>query len=196
MFFAPIIDAALTRENALKLGAPILFLVFGWSFAYSFNATRSLVVGLEGFGAMSGLTLVGIYVFARVFRLLEWEKRISTRVAVGVLIATLPLTAIRFGTYDSPVVLVVAAALFTIASRWRIGDGFVAKVVAFLTPSLFAIYILQVNSFAWQVYPIIVKSAISFGIPQIVLFPLMTFGLFVTCLITDLIRRVIVRYAI
>ena len=193
MFFAPIIDVALTRENALKLGAPILFLVFGWSFAYSFNAARSFVVGLNGFGEMSGLTLVGIYVFARIFRLREWEKKISTSLAIGVVILTLPLTAIRFGAYDSPVALIVAMMMFVLALRVRVENQLVARVIGLLTPSLFPIYLLQVNCFAWPIFPKAIAWTRGWIPCDICVFVILTIVVFMFGLIFDLPRRLVLR---
>lgn len=193
MFFAPIIDAAFTKETALKLGLPILFLVFGWSFAYSFNAARQFVVGMPGFGAQSGLTLVGIYVFARMFRLLEWERCLSSKKAIAILVLALPLTAIRFGIYDSPIALLVAMALFVLASRARIENESVCAVVAFVTPSLFSIYLLHVNSFGWSVLPQWIKEFMQVRTPSFVVFVGMVFGVFIAGLMIDLIRRMVIK---
>lgn len=189
MFFAPIIDAALTRENALKLGAPILFLVFGWSFAYSFNAARSFVVGLDGSGQMSGLTLLGIYVFARIFRLLEWESKISSKLALGVIVLTLPLTAVRFGAYDSPIALIVAMVLFVLALRIRIENHLIEQVVGFVTPSLFSIYLLQVNGFAWTAFPKVIAWVREWSPCDIFVFVGLTIAVFLFGLSLDMIRR-------
>lgn len=192
MFFAPIIDAAFTKETALKLGLPILFLVFGWSFAYSFNVARQFVVGLDGFGEMSGVTLVGIYVFSRMFRLLDWQRYVSNKLAGLILLLTLPLTAIRFGAYDSPVALVVAMSMFVLASRIKLAEGKLTRIIQFLTPSLFAIYLLQVNSFAWPMFPKTIAAVRATGCPDILLFIGLTIVVFLFGLSIDLVRRGIV----
>lgn len=189
MFFAPIVNAALTRENALRLGAPILFLVFGWSFAYSFSVMRKYVVGLEGFGEMSGLTMLGIYVFARMVRLLDWERYVSGRVALVILICTLPFTAVRFGAYDSPVALIVGMALFELGSRMQVRNDGVVRAIKLLTPSLFAIYLLHVNSFGWRGMAWLVRTLRDGALPEPAVFLMGTIIVFVACFVVDLIRR-------
>ena len=196
MFFAPLINAALTPENALRLGLPILFLVFGWSFAYSFSALRSFVVGLPGFGAQTGLTLVGIYVAARMFHLLECEGRISTFIAICTIVLTAPLTAIRFGTYDSPIALLVAVCLFVLAFRVGIISDRFVHIVLFITPSLFSIYLLQVNGFAWKAFPWGIKRLTDIGVPTYLTFPLLTIGVFLLGLMIDLVRRGILYFIV
>lgn len=79
MLMVPMINAALERRG---WETPFLVLSLGWSYLYDIRHLQPFVFPVSGLGSHTVLTLAGIYVAARVFRLRGLERQITVRTAL------------------------------------------------------------------------------------------------------------------
>ena len=140
------------------------------------------VPSTPGLGAFSGLSLIGAYAVARACAETGWLNRISKSWCAVVLVALAPIAAIRFGAYNSPVALVMAACAFRLFEDVRVAPR-VGSIVKILSPSLFSIYLLQINGFVFS------------GVPKLGIYPILTgVVIFVCTLVLDVPRRLVGRF--
>lgn len=153
MMLAPMIDKALNAcedmKDAISIVLPIFILAFVWNFVSS-EASVTLRTSLPaptGFGSHTFLALVGVYVAGRFMR-----KRLIGVIPTGWKLATIcvALMAVvsldpRLGRYYSPLALVVAACWVTAFRNVKVAAS-IARIVHFIAPSLFAVYLLHVSN--------------------------------------------------
>lgn len=168
--------------NVIKAILPIYFLAYIWSLAGSFGALLPYVPSTPGLGAFSGLSLIGAYAVSRACAETGWLNRISKLWCAVVLVVLSPIAAIRFGAYNSPVALVMAACAFRLFEDVRVAPR-VESIVKILSPSLFSIYLLQINGFVFS------------SVPKLGIYPILTgVVIFVCTLVLDAPRRLIGRF--
>jgi len=126
-----------TRGGNLLL--PFFMVVFGWAFLSSVGHIKSYVFDVEGFATHSPLSLAGVYVAARYFKLTGMENRFSSKLLLAVLMGCVPFAMIGLAPYNSPIALIMGAALFLLFKRHVKVGGWV-NVVA---PSMFSVYMLH-----------------------------------------------------
>ncbi len=154
MLFAPLINQALTsctnRRALLAVAVPVLILIFGWSFLAIVPKVKDIIPYDRSFGTHNGLTLIGIYVAARVYRLLELENKLSRWGWIALWIVSGGVCACNFGKYNSPFALAFAASSFTLMKQWGESRGYrcwnwLGTVCVFLGPSMLSVYLLHVG---------------------------------------------------
>lgn len=140
MFFAPILNLAFEcrRRELVKLMLPIAFLLFGWSFCYEIGHLRPYVLHTDGLGSHTALTLIGVYLMARWFRVSEIENKITTKSLAFALIL-LPMAAIGLAPYNSIFAFIMAASCFLVFKRLKV-DG---DWSLYLSPSMLSVYFLH-----------------------------------------------------
>jgi len=83
MLLAPLVEAAFLSEggSCKRMGFvwPVLILVFGWQFATAVPFLRRVIPSPDGLKGLSFVVLLGIYVFARAFRLMRWDRYFPVR---------------------------------------------------------------------------------------------------------------------
>lgn len=161
MFFAPLVNAIFDGDNNPKrlfgLFLPVIVLVFGWTWiSTSLNSRGFPFPTATGFDSHSWLTLLGVYVVARLFRVCKVESRVPNGAIVAVVVLLPFLMGLRMaalGTYNSPLALLMASSMFLIFKRFgaRISASRVlGRVLPCLTPSLFSVYLIH-NSRAGKI---------------------------------------------
>lgn len=130
-------DAIGIRQSNILL--PFLVVVFGWAFLTGIGHIKPYMVVVDGFQTHSPLSLAGVYVVARCIKLGGIDNRFSSRLLLGVLIVCAPLAMIGLANYNSPIALIMAAALFLLFKR-HVKAGAWVNIIA---PSMFSVYMLH-----------------------------------------------------
>lgn len=177
-------------RGVLSVASPILAVVFVWSFAGELPPLKGWVPCSSGLTAHSGVTLFGVYVVGRLCRLFGLVDRIKIWQWALIFVAMCIIVPERFGFYDSPFVLLMALASFYVFTSINIKAGM--KVVRFIAPSCFSIYLLHANEVGLGVMEMLENrvagvSVIGVGIVVSAL------AIFVGTILLDLPRRAILR---
>lgn len=168
---------------------PLLFLLL-WSWFSELYFIREFVPIVPGMGRQSFMALLYIYVFGRYYSKYKWFSLFSIRKTVLILIGLIPLMMI-FGSNTSPVTIIFTMVLFRVFERISLPQWLI-KVVTFLGPSMFAVYLLHTNFFGFD----LIHRYVSWMIDDLHLFRYVAFficgiTLFVVCCSIDMFRRVI-----
>ena len=142
MCLAPLVDGAISRKGAIAVAMPLLVAVFVWgdlpSLPFFGKLNIPVTPGLEAF---SGLTLLGAYVAARIYRLYGLE-RMRSRWIVVIIPILVCFAALGMNEYNNIVALLLSAMFFTAFDKIRL-PPWMSRVVLILSPSVFAIYLLH-----------------------------------------------------
>lgn len=151
MCFAPILNLAFDGElkEVLPRVAPILVVVFGWSYLAMIPVLKRYFPTVQGFGPLTPLTLIGIYLAARLSRKVFASMHLGSRVFAGLVILALPITWIGFGHYNSVASLVLAGAMFYLVEKLPVSER-IGDMLAVVVPSLFPIYLLHCNAVGYE----------------------------------------------
>ena len=154
MLFSPLINQALTtcenRRGLLQVALPVLFVVFIWSFLCIVPGVKEIMPGDRSFGTHNGVTLIGIYIGARLFRLLQLEGKLPRWGWWLVWIGSGFFCACNLGKYNSPFALIFVAASFTLFKQLGESKFYyylkgLGAVCLFLEPSMLSVYLLHVG---------------------------------------------------
>ena len=88
MMLAPIIDAAFAgkdRRSIVILSAPVLFAVYVWGVMCAIPYVRDWIPSPRGLGGCTFLSLVGIYVAVKLYKLLDLGRFCTIRNAIWML---------------------------------------------------------------------------------------------------------------
>ena len=139
-----VIDKCTASEFAI-LSTPFLIAVFGWGLATELPILHSYVPKSPGLGSMTGLTLLGCYIFGRLYRLYEDRLNFKIHILLLSLIFLLLLDTLGYGwlgRYASPFAVLTASVVFTLFKGRSIPIG-LSKCVLWVSPSMFAVYMLH-----------------------------------------------------
>jgi hypothetical protein len=112
-------------------------------------ALKRYLPTVQGFGSLTPLTLIGIYLAARLSRKVLASVHLGSRVFAGLVILSLPITWIGLGHYNSVASLVLAGALFYLVERLPVSER-IGNMLALVVPSLFPIYLLHCNAVGYE----------------------------------------------
>lgn len=144
MLLSPLIEAAFSTRR-LDFVVSVCILVFGWQFATAVPFLRNVIPVPNGFGGLSFVMLLGIYVFARACSCFEWLRHLPRRTAMLAFAISAVFVAIGFSQYSSPAALLLGASAFSIALSFERTPLYVGKVCRCLVPSLFSVYLIHTN---------------------------------------------------
>lgn len=162
-----------------------MLVVFIWAWLAGIGHTKEFVFPVEGFATESPLTLIGIYMAARWFRVSGLECKMSSKAFAGIFVLGLPFASIGVANYNSPFAFVMAMSLFVLFKR-HMKCGTWSLAVA---PSLFSIYMLH-STFAGQRLFIMAEDwLMSNRIPVYSMYLLVAAAVFASCFILDTCRR-------
>ncbi len=195
MLLAPLVDAALERLPTRLLPSvllPFFALTFGWSFSAGLPYVGTFVPKTSGLGAYTGLSLLSVYVVARLCRRFEVGQWFTWPRAVLALLVLWCATGIGMGEYSSPFATLLCALCFFLFMRlpWPRWVGRVAQV---LGPSMFSIYLLHTNRLGFGTIRKMEDLLIdAHGWPTVPTYLAVTLTLFLTALVLDQPRRLLV----
>lgn len=186
---------ALYESPSVRAVFPFLVAVFGWGLMTRLPFLHRVMPNTPGLQPYSGLTLLGVYLIARMYRLFELGKAIRW---CHLLIAAPLLTGVCIagygwlGDYNSPFAVLQAIAIFEMFRRIRLPSA-IGRVVFLIAPSVFAIYMLHghPSCFQWLTDQIAVLRQSE--IPQWAACVLASTGLFFFSFVLDIPRRVLGR---
>ena len=192
LMVVPILNVAV--ENAIDMRGttgggnlllPFLIVVFGWAFLTGIGHVKPYVFDVSGFETHSPLSLAGVYVAARYFRLTGMENRVPSKLLLAVLMVCAPLAMVGLANYNSPIAVIIVAALFLLFKR-HVKCGTWSLFVA---PSMFAIYMLHSTLAGQRLFIGAEDFLMSKHIPVLLMYAIVTVVVFVSCLIVDMCRR-------
>lgn len=191
MGFAPMLNLAFEGElkEVLPRVVPVILIVFGWSYLAMFPGLKKFCPTVQGFGPLTPLTLIGIYLAARLSRKVLASVHLGSRVFVGLVILSLPITWIGFGHYNSVASFVLAGAIFYLVEKLSVSER-IGNILALAVPSLFPIYLLHCNGVGYEY----LKSLNRFFIEDCHIWLYASYVMtavvvFTTCFMIDLPRR-------
>lgn len=191
MLLAPVVDAALDRLDNRQLPsvlAPFFILTFGWSFGTGLPILSDLLPKAEGLGSYTGLTLLCVYVVGRLCRRLG-AKRAPVKWLFVALVPLLVLTAVGLGEYASPFATGLAMVTFLLFRHTTVPTS-LSRVVVYLGPSMFAVYLLHTNSVGISFLIDIQRALLDTGyVPLYLAFVLSALAIFVASVVIDMLRR-------
>ena len=188
ILLSPIINGGLDvvkRMPALLVPLGVLLI---WSWFSEQWGTRDWVFHLEGLGSMSFFALLFPYVLAWGYREFGLKKYLSSRRMVAIGLTSLGLMPF-LGRNTSPITLAFVVVLFFVFEHIRV-PAFLEKIVAFVLPSVFPIYLLHTNAVGFSfIHDYCALMTGDWELSRYVAFAICTLTLFVGCLLLDLPRR-------
>lgn len=195
MCFAPLVNRCLNAENkrgALEVAIPMIALVFGWTwFSGECKILKVPFPCSTGFESHSWLTLLGVYVVARLYRVLKFERFIKWWMVIVFVPAITVATAFYrgiLGSYNSPQIIFFTLLVFWSFKQMKV-SSFWSKAIAFVAPSLFAVYLLHYGPYGRLIYEHFVYLKLSTCCPVVILSALLAVAVFVLSLLADAPRR-------
>ena len=207
MCFAPLLNEACAkvvemwaedRRSALAIIAPLLFCAFGWAFALTLPIVPRYLPQSAGVTAYSALTLMGVYVVARIGRGLYDAGRLPRANSVRLIfiaLASLILASIGFGDYNSPFSLVISAIAFYAAFHLPVPKA-IGRLGALLGPSMFSVYLLHSHGYGWCYLQHLEDYCLeNLHFPLFFAYCTVALVVFGVCVLADLLRRLcVMRY--
>ena len=147
MCVTPLLNPFFEKANPLADCVPLLILAFFWSyFASIIPWCNHYLPKVNGFGAFSLLTFMGVYVVGRLYRIYSIEKYISFLAYVIVFPICLLMVAVGFHHYCSPFNIGVIIVLFSLFKRLPESLVGAERVFRLLGPSMLSVYLLHDSS--------------------------------------------------
>lgn len=155
MMIAPLVDHALeslknTRgpERSMlfcTILLPPILAIFGLGFIACSPLIGRFVPHPEGLGNFGVLTLLGIYLGARILRSIAIDRIVTTRTLFVFLFAALFFVSLaHLSSFNSPFCFIVAAALFLIVRKLPMNRT-LGRIVLVVSPSMFSVYFLHLS---------------------------------------------------
>lgn len=128
---APILNAALPEDEEIKVvldrAVPLLFVVFVWGWVRGAPILRNLSwpsdSALGDAGGYSGLALIGVYVFARLYKKSGLASGLNAGVFCGVGFVCACIACSHIGSYAFLPLTVLSACIFSLFIRLKIPWG-------------------------------------------------------------------------
>lgn len=195
MCLAPLVDCVLDKAGGWRFLVPPLCIIFGWGFLSQVAGIHHYVPSLPGMEPKSGITLLGIYMCARLFRHFHWEAKLQFPFVLAILVISLAINPCGLGwfaAYNSPISVLIAGSTFYLFERFsRRVPSKCCWWINYVTPSIFAIYILHANPFVTEILCRYVKDGMGRGIPTILSMGIVSLMCFGGCLMVDVPRRIL-----
>lgn len=186
MCLAPFVDGAISRKGAIAVAMPLLVAVFVWGDLPTLPVFCKLNIPVTpGLESYSGLTLLGAYAAARIYRLYGLERMRFTWILVLVPFL-FALAALGMNEYQNIVSLLLSAVLFAFFSRITL-PARMGRVILLMSPSVFAIYLLHQPEIDFEGG--IVKSCVDAGCDIYTAYFAAALTVFFLAMAVDLPRR-------
>lgn len=200
MCFAPLLNEACAsvagkwmqdRRGAFAVLIPLVLCAFGWSFATTLPVISVYTPRPIALTAYSFLTLIGVYVVARIMRELDGRSalpvfRRRSLFAVGGI--CLVAASIGLGDYNSPFALVLAGCAFQLARTLHMPEKLGALFI-WLAPSMFSVYLIHSHGQAWGYLAAIEDALLAHGLPLPLAYVMTAACVFAVCVVLDMPRR-------
>ena len=193
MAFAPTLNILVSEfmqgnsmaRNSIYL---LLFAAFGWGFGGHIPYVHKIIGIPVGFGMNGIVSFIGIYIAARLFRLLEVNLSLCKSLVLA-FVATIGVFMFRYGGTTSPFSLLAAASAVVIFRKVVI-PCWLSKLLAWVTPSVFAVYLLHTNPFGFRILHKLESNMIQEGTSVCMVYIVVAIVLFAGGTVADIPRRV------
>lgn len=194
MCFAPLVDVVVDNcgNNSLKKLLPLFFCAFGWSYLSFIPYIKDFIPKPNGFGALTFLSLVGVYAFARVHKVIHFDSYLRRGMKIFILFICAAFMFVGFGHYCSPFSVIFVMIVFSYINKLRIAK-WCEKIVVLISPSVFAIYLLHANGFGYTIIRRLEDSLVASGVYIYGTYFLVSLVIFAGSLILDLPRRIVIH---
>ncbi len=148
MMLAPLIDAAFAGKvgrTIFILSAPVLFAVYAWGVMCAIPYVRDWIPSPRGLDGCTFLSLVGIYIAVRLYKSLDLGRFCTMRNAIWMLPICVIAMLAGFWWYWWIPAFVVSCFAFEFFRRLKMPST-MERIVLFLAPSAFAVYLLHITS--------------------------------------------------
>jgi surface polysaccharide O-acyltransferase-like enzyme len=198
--FAPLVNLVFERcdkREQLKLFLPICAVIFGWGLFLGLKGVHHLTPDMPGLTAKSGLTLLGVYIVGRLYRVNE-----TCFDAVPLWCWILGLFCLGaictvgmgwFGTYNSPFAVLFALSFLHLFKKIQC-PNWLSAILSWISASVFPVYILHANELSFEGMRCIIKNLYINGLPLSLSMILTLFIVYVSSIALDLPRRALLRF--
>lgn len=191
MLCSPLVDYAVkgrSIKESFLIVVPIFFLVFVWGYSSSLPIISNWMPQGNWFPPLSGMTLLGVYVCARVI----FENKINSMLnRWWLMLLTLPFVVLGFYHHNSPFAFLFALAVFLIFKDLRLPNQ-LCRFCALLSPSVFAIYLYHSTGVGFRALKSIEASMVDAGAPVFLVHIIGGVLIFVGGIVVDIPRRIFV----
>ena len=191
MLFAPMINSAFEnndRKTIVAMVLPILFLIYGWSFANGVPVIREWMPICKYLGGLNGVSLVGLYVFTLAYKELGLSRFCTRRSCLIALPICIVLMLVGLWSFAWIPSFVVTCFAFEGIKRVRF-PTWLSKVAIFTAPSMFSVYLLHICNCTHLMWSFEVYCVENLKMPLCIMFIATAIVTFVVCLAVDLVRR-------
>lgn len=145
MLLAPLIDEAVEncgKANLVKVLLPIFLLIQVWMFLLAVPIVRDLMPNPRGLQGLSFLSLIPIYISARIYRRFDLGRFISNRFIWITVPVCMALCLCGFWWYWWVPAILLSVVSFKVFSELKV-PSMLGRLAVFAAPSMFSIYILH-----------------------------------------------------
>ena len=193
--FAPLVNLVFERcgkHEQLKLFLPICAVIFGWGLFLGLKGVHHLTPDMPGLTAKSGLTLLGVYIVGRLYRVNEtcfdavplWCWMLGLFCLGAICTAGMGW----FGTYNSPFAVLFALSFLHLFKKVRC-PNWLGVILSWISASVFPVYILHANELSFEGMRCIIKNLYTHGVPLGLSMVLTIIIVYVSSIAFDLPRR-------
>ena len=191
MMLAPLVDVVVSLKDIGKMISyllPLLILVFGWSYVCGSPVIHKLPwPQTAGMGSNTALTLLGVYAFGRICRVMRVDERLTIMHLLIVALICVPLVMIGFGNYHSIFSSVLAMAAFVWVSRMNM-PKWLSRIILFVAPSMFSVYLMHSTKYGFDLIEMLQDRV---QLPLVLNAIVMGVIVFLFCVAVDFVRRII-----
>ena len=192
MCFAPAVNYVVEkaeRKEAIAILAPIMAFSFVWSWGASAPFVGRFFPETEGLGAYTGFSLLAVYALARICR--RHFPELPLKVVGIVFCISFVGVLLTGGMYHSPFAALLAASTFYFFLPMGSVPTPIVRMVDFLSPSLFSIYLL--HSHVTIGFPLMkaLENRLAEHMPVACAYFATAAIVFWGCLVLDLPRRIL-----
>jgi surface polysaccharide O-acyltransferase-like enzyme len=191
MLLAPLINSAFEkcdRKAIVTMVLPIVFLIYGWSFAGGVPVVRDWMPICNYLGGCNGVSLVGLYVFTLAYKKLGLKKYCTFRNSLIVLPACILLMLVGFWSFAWIPSFIVTCIAFEYVKKLNL-PIWLGKISIFIAPSMFSVYLLHICNCTHLMASFERYCVEKVGMSLCIMFSVTAVLTFAVCLMVDLVRR-------
>ena len=191
MLLAPMINVAFEKGDRKELVAmvlPIVFLIYGWSFAHGVPGIRDWMPICDSLRGLNGVSLLGLYVFTLAYKKLGLSRYCTRRNSMIALPICAVLMLVGLWSFAWIPSFIVTCIAFEYVKKLTL-PIWLAKTSIFLAPSMFSVYLLHICNCAHLMASFERYCVEAVGMPHFAMFSVTAVVTFAVCLMVDLVRR-------
>ena len=199
MCIAPLIESAMgdgDKKVVLNRVSPFLLFVFAWGWLYTRLAIWEIPFPhVHGQESHSWVTLVGVYVVARLCRIYEVDRRLSMWMCVVGALLFSAVAGLHYGLlggYNSIAAIAMTTCLFCMFKKIPMEVSFVSRACSVVVPSLFAIYLIHQSPIGRMLVSDVGGIRHKLLLPDVIAGVAFATLVFVCSFVADIPRRLIV----